>query len=278
MPASVEEDLARAGALTAQRAENRRAIVERLATLVRQDCVLPDVLSTELAALRILPAEKVATNRVYRVRRLLADAGIQRSWLDAWIAADRKQWQAALMMARRARGRRRDFYRRVALELAHRHRAVVLEPLDLKAASQATDAASGAWSGFSRHARAGRAVVALHEFDRAIRWACTRHATAVFDLTGLTTRTCATCGSVDMVATSGLMAQLQCLRCGAQHDRHANAAACAWSHAHANLEHRLAGYRKLAVRHARALQSAAESRKAALADSRRSGWTALGKA
>ena len=275
---SVEEDLARATALTARRAANRKAIVERLGTFARQHRVLPDALGTELAAMRMLPADKVAASRVYRLRQLLTDAGIRRSWLDAWIAEDRKQWQAALMMARRARGRRRDFYRRVALELARRHRAVVLEPLDLKAASRATDAASGAWSAFSRHARAGRAVVALHEFDRAIRWACARHATAVFDLTGLTTRTCATCGSVDVVATRGSAAHLQCLHCGTQHDRYANAAACAWSHARAGLDHRLAGYRKLAARHARDVQSAADSRKAAIADSRYSGRTTTGKA
>ena len=131
-------------------------------------------------------------------------------------------WQAAVLLARPTRGRRRDFYRRAALQLAREHGALVLEPCDLRAASKAFDEASGQWSAFSHHARAGRVVVALHEFEEAIRWACARHDTPVFELKGMTSPTCATCGAVAIATGTGPAQRLRCVQCGADHDRHAN--------------------------------------------------------
>jgi hypothetical protein len=74
---------------------------------------------------------QVPASRVYRLQQMLAEAGLRRRWLDQWVADDRRQWQGAVSLARRARARRRDFYRCRALELARGHQALVLEPLDL---------------------------------------------------------------------------------------------------------------------------------------------------
>lgn len=139
---------------------------------------------------------------------------------------------------RRARGRRRDFYRCLALDIARHHRAVVMEPLDLKASGRAFDASTGQWSVFSHHSRAGRVVAALHELEQAIRWACARCGTAVFEIKGLTTSTCAVCGEFGAAAMPETSLRGRCRHCRAEHDRHANAASAAWRHTRKGLEAR----------------------------------------
>lgn len=245
LPESVETDLDRAAEWNAQRSSSRIEVVRRLASIDAHTSGLPVEVARRLEELRAEPVEKIAARRLYHLRDDLAACGCRQTWLDAWVAEDRKRWQAALLTARRARGRRRDFYRRVALELARRHTAVVIEPLDLKAASRAT-VFGGEWSGFSRHARAGRAVVALHEFQQSIRWACARHGTPVLEVTGPTTHYCAACGHEDMVAQLGGGARLFCLHCAADVEKGANAAAGAWRKVQTNLKVHLAAYRRLA--------------------------------
>lgn len=246
---SVEADLDRAAESNARRASSRQEVVRRLASFDWPASGVSGEAAREVESLCREPAEKVAARRLYRLRDQLAACELRLDWLDVWVAADRKQWQGALLAARRARGRRRDFYRRVALELARRHSAVAIEPLNLKAASRAT-AFGGEWNGFSRHARAGRAVVALFEFEQAIRWACARHGTPVFDVAGPTTRVCASCGREEMVTQTGGAARLLCLHCGADVEKGANAAAIAWQRVRAGLDARVAASRKLIdVRH-----------------------------
>lgn len=245
LPESVEADLERAAEWNARRAGSRVEAVRRLLSLEWPATGLPADVAREIAALRREPAEKVAARRLYRLRDELAECGRHQGWLDAWVAEDRKRWQGALLTARRARGRRRDFYRRVALELATRHSAVALEPLNLKAASRATNF-GGEWTEFSRHARAGRAVVALNEFEQAIRWACARHGTPVFEVAGPTTRSCASCGADEMVTQLGGGSRLLCLRCGSDVEKGNNAAATAWQRVHHGLKAGLQAHDRLA--------------------------------
>ncbi len=245
LPQSVEADLERAAEWNARRAASRLQTVRQLLTLQWPTTGLPVSVAREIAALRREPAEKVAARRLYRLRDQLAECRFRQDWLDAWVAEDRKRWQGALLTARRARGRRRDFYRRVALELARRHSAVALEPLNLKAASRAT-IFGGEWTGFSLHARAGRAVVALNEFEQAIRWACARYGTPVFEVAGPTTRSCASCGGDEMVTQVGGGAMLLCLRCGSDVEKGNNAAATAWQRVHHGLKAGLQAHDRLA--------------------------------
>jgi hypothetical protein len=237
---------------------------------------LPPPLHAELMSLASMPTNRLAAARLYRLHAALGQIGLWRDWFDDWIRDDRMQWQAAVLLARRARGRRRDFYRCIALQIASHHRAVVLEPLDLRAASKAVDEASGQWSGFSRHARAGRVTVALHEFEQALRWACVRHDTPVFELKGMTTRTCAVCGALGLTEPPPTPAregrrQVLCGHCGAQHDRQANAASCAWRKTQEDLDLRFQDHRRRGAGLIEQTKARIEARKLGVAAKRRAG-------
>ncbi len=269
LPASIEDDLTRSAEIQGRRSKTRDELMPRLAALIHAKRQLPTTVLAELTAIAALPSNHVAFSRVYRIHRSLAEIGLWRDWLDTWAREDRMHWQASVMLARRARGRRHDFYRRAALQIARDHGAVVMEPLDLRAASKAVDESSGHWSAFSRHARAGRVVVALHEFEQAIRWACARHDTPVFELKGITTRTCATCGVVGLAAAQGDPQRVFCAHCGADHDRHVNAACCAWRWANEGLETRLQSWQTQSKAQVEQTKALVEARKKALADKRR---------
>jgi hypothetical protein len=269
LPASIEGDLHHSAELQGRRALARDALLPHLATLANAKRQLPPGQRAELETLAKLPVNHVAFGRIYRLHKALAGIGLWRDWFDAWIRDDRMHWQAAVLLARRARGRRRDFYRYTALQIARDHRAVVMEPLDLRAASKAVDEASGQWAAFSRHARAGRVVVALHEFEHALRWACARHDTPVFELKGMTTRTCATCGAIGLAAAQDARQQVLCVHCGAEHDRHANAACCAWRWTHEGLDGRVQVHRNQAAGLIEQTKARVEARKLGIADKRR---------
>ena len=271
LPASVEDDLVRSAELQGQRAKTRDELLPRLQALTHAKRLLPPSVLAELAALAALPGNHVAFGRIYRLHTALGEINLWRDWFDAWVRDDRMHWQAAVLMARRARGRRRDFYRCATLELARDHAAVVLEPLDLRVASKAVDESSGHWSAFSRHARAGRAVGALHEFEQAIRWACARHDTPVFQLKGMTTRTCAACGALGLSVAKDARQQVPCAHCGAQHERQANAACCSWRWVHEGLEGRVLAHRRQVEGQVEQTKARVEARKRGIADKRRAG-------
>ena len=277
LPASVENDLNHCAELQGQRAKTRDALLPRLATLVHAKRQLPTAVLAELAAIAVLPGNHVAFGRIYRLHQALGEMGLWRDWFDAWVREDRMHWQAAVLLARRARGRRRHFYRCAALQIARDHGAVVMEPLDLRAASKAIDESSGQWGAFSRRARAGRVVVALHEFEQAIRWACARHDTPVFELKGMTAQTCSACGTVGLATAKGATQRVHCVHCGADHDRHANAACCAWRWAHESLDDRLRDYRIRSAAQVEQSKARVEARKLGIAEARRTGRATLGQ-
>lgn len=241
LAASVEEDLRRYAALQSGRAESRAALVPEIAALASSKRLPAGAIAADINAM-VLQGDRVASGKIYRLQMDLANVGIRPAWLDHWVSDDRKKWQAAVMLARRARGRRRDFYRVTALRLAKEHRAIVVEPLNLSAASKSQDRQTGGWADFSHHARAGRVIAAVHELEAAIRWACVRHGTPMFELKAMTAQTCAVCGAIGVAAAPGLPRAVLCAACGASHDRHANAAACAWRWAHQGLGLRLESY------------------------------------
>lgn len=248
----------------------------QLATLARVKRTLPAPLRTELEALASLPTNQLAAPRLYRLHAALGQAG--RDWFDDWIRDDRMHGQAAVSLARRARGRRRGFYRCTALRIARQHRAVVLEPLDLRAASKAVDEASGQMGRVleARARRSGRRGLArVRTGAAALRWACVRHDTPVFELKGMTTRTCAMCGALGLTVppTSAREGprQVLCRHSGAQHDRQANAACCAWRKTQEDLDLRIQVHRSRCAGLIEQAKARVEARKLGVAAKRRAG-------
>lgn len=195
LPPSIDEDLKRSAAHQSERARRKLGTVPGLLAQLGAIDGLPEGLQSSIQDLQQRAPVHIAASRLHRLREQLEAANLRWAALDDWIAWHRRRWQAAVGLARRARGRRRDFYRVLALRLATRHRAIVVEPINLRAASPTRDQSTGEWNMFSRHARAGRLVAALNELEQAIRWACARHRTPVFELSGPTASPCSACGA-----------------------------------------------------------------------------------
>jgi hypothetical protein len=271
LPSSIDEDLNRSAVHQSKRAQRRLDAVPGLLAKLEAIDGLPEGLQSSIRDLQQRAPEHIAASRVYRLREQLEAANLRWIALDDWIAWDRRQWQAAVGLARRARGRRRDFYRVLALRLATRHRAIVVEPINLRAASQTRDQSTGEWNVFSRHARAGRLVAALNELEQAIRWACARHRTPVFELRGPTASTCSACGASPEPAAATTARVFRCSTCGFELDRAANAALCAWRMAQQGMDGRVRGYATLMESADAMTRRQRETRHAAVVEHRRRG-------
>jgi hypothetical protein len=106
LPASVDDDLAQSAELQSQRAKTRDELLPRLQTLAHdnrpQRPQRPPGLA-ELWALDALPRSHISFGRIYRLHKVLAAIDIWRGWFDAWVRDDRMHWQAAVLLATRAR-------------------------------------------------------------------------------------------------------------------------------------------------------------------------------
>lgn len=225
LPTAIEEGLDRAAQLQSARDLARDKLVPVLKEI--DETTLSEACLDEFLALRRLPVQHIAVSRLYRFHRLLREAGIRFDWFDNWRSKDRLTWQSSAHIARRARFARRDFYRNLAMDIARRFEAIVIEPLDLAEAAKKIDDRTGERSEFGRKARSGRVVAALYEFDSALRWAATKTGSAVLELVGKTTQLCAYCGGETVDVPDHLVA-VACKVCGAVTDRKLNAAAVAW--------------------------------------------------
>lgn len=271
LPASIDDDLKRSAEYQSQRARSKVEAMSGLLAPLTAIAGLPTSLQSVLDELQRQAPERIPARRLYHLRGEIAAAGAHSPALDAWIAQDRRLWQAAVGLARRARGRRRDFYRVLALQLATQHRAIVVEPINLRAASPARNQATGEWNVFSRHARAGRLVAALHEFEQAIRWACARHRTPVFELNGPTASTCSACGTVAESAAGTSARRFRCKSCSSELDRASNAALCAWRMAQQGMGSRVRGYAKLLDSNGAINRHRRKTRQMAVAEQRQRG-------
>jgi DNA-directed RNA polymerase subunit RPC12/RpoP len=267
LPISVEEDLHRAAQMQSDRDVARDTAVAQLKALgddlLAQGHADDAPAMIELAAIKRLPAQHIAAKRFYRVQHALRALDVERPWLSDWVAQDRKRWQAATGLARRARQRRREFYRMQALELARSYSAVVIEPLDLRKAAEKIDQSTGRRSEFTAKARAGRTLAALYEFESEIRKACADYDRALFELAGETTvATCAHCGASATHAAESEHQVIVCDHCGARTGRKLNAAAMAWQVSALGLEERIVDFH---AQHAELLQAATEEKRQRLA-------------
>lgn len=285
LPTSIEDDLLRAAQIQSDRDKDRDAAVPQLKALAAQHDLLPAVregqedepqavwraqAAKELETLRRLPAQHIAAKRFYVLQGMLRRLDVDVAWLSAWVAADRKKWQAAVGIARRARLRRREFYRRQALELARLHSAIVIEPLDLKRAAIKIDPATGERSEFTKAARAGRVVASIYEFEQEVRKAAGNYGRAIFDMVGQPTiGCCASCGANAVTNVADSTHEVICSACGAISDRKRQGAAAAWQMAQEGIEDRIVDFHATRAQAIAEDQAKSAERKRKMADGRR---------
>lgn len=245
LPVDVDHDLARAEAIQSERDLARTDALARLRAIA--SIGLQGASAEALALISELssaPPQHVATRRLYEAQALLAATGMRLDWLDRWIAEDRKAWQAAVGVARRARARRRQFYREAARTLAKSHGAIVLDAPDLAAARRVRDASTGKLTPLNSAARRSQRVAALSEFELALAEACTTHGAALFRMRGERTVTACACCQGSRVAPVPDTHDLACPDCGVQCSRKQMGAARAWQIMSADLPHELQRHRE----------------------------------
>lgn len=280
LPPEIETALQRVSEVQAERSIARDAVVARIKAeawpkppmKVRDEDVAAQAtvkIAEELVTIRRLPAQHVAMRRLHRLCWDMRTANILPEWLAVWRKKDRARWTLCAHGARRARNRRRTFYRDVAIELARKHTAIVIERPDLATAVVIVEEKTGERTEFAKKARAGRVVAALYELDSALRWAARKCDTAVFDLKGATASRCSLCGSDEVVADDKNSQQLHCHGCGAELDRKANGAAMAWQLVGDDLEGLVESYWAEALAEARDADEKRTERKRKMAEGRR---------
>jgi hypothetical protein len=274
LPPSIEDDLKLSADIQSRRDLALNDILAAIKAFSTKQ-PLQDSAVIELGAIRHLGSATFTARRAHRLDAMLNRAadGDEPIFpaLREWVRNDRMQWQAGAGIARRARNRRRDFYRQIALGLARDYSAIALEPLDLAEAAVLVDERTGKKTEFTKAARAGRVVAAIYEFEAAIRWAAAKHATAVFDVVGLATASqCAHCGSGALIQHPADPRMVQCPDCGAEADRKRNGAAVAWAHCVDGIEGRIVDWHADTAAKSVADKAAAADRKAKMAEGRRS--------
>ncbi len=232
-------------------------------------------ISEELRGIRRLPAQHVAQRRLHRLGALLRATDQMPGWFDEWRKQDRLAWQAAAHLARRARNLRKDFYRRVAIDLARQYSAIVIEPIDLVKAALKVNEVTGEKTEFVKKARSGRVIAAVYEFESSIRWAAAKTGAALLEITGETVSQCAICGGAAHADESNSQV-LHCEQCGAELDRKRNGAAIAWQAAQDDLEGAVADFWALALSSRREHAEKAVEKKTKIADARRRARTLIG--
>lgn len=226
LPTEVEEGLARIAELRGERDSERDKIVPAIKAIDPAG-FMPE-LADEIAAIKRLPVQHVAIRRLHRLCRQLREIGALPAEIEVWRKADRLRWQNETHLAKRSRNRRKDFYRKLAIQLARSYEVIVIEPLDLAKAAKKLDKVTGEKTELAKKARAGRVVAALYELESAIRWAAVKTGAAVLELTASTASVCSVCGAQELATDNENSQILRCLHCGAELDRKKNGAAVAW--------------------------------------------------
>ncbi|WP_414041616.1 hypothetical protein ACJU26_06065 [Acidithiobacillus sp. M4-SHS-6] len=241
LPPDIENDLQRAQDLQGKRDASRNGIAPKIRMF---DDALPEGWDEETreqwAAFQKLPAQHMAISRIHYWRHRFGE--MVPDWLKAWTCEDRKVWTASVHIARRARNRRDDYYRKLAKQWATGYEAIALEKLDLKTAALKVNERTGEKTDFAKKARAGRVVASLYKLESALRWSCEKWGTALLEHTEKTAQTCALCGANDLMEDVKNHQVLHCAGCGAVVDRKRNGAAVAWQWANEHREEKIADY------------------------------------
>lgn len=241
LPPDIESDLQRAHDLQGKRDAARDAIALNVRAF---DGALPEDWEDETrdrwATFKKLPAQHMAISRIHYWRHRLGDQCPE--WLAEWTKEDRKIWTASVHIARRARNRRDDYYRKLAKQWATEYEAIAFEKLDLKTAALKVNEKTGEKTDFAKKARAGRVVASLYKLESALRWSCEKWGAALLEHTGKTAKTCAICGAEGLMEDEENHQVLHCAGCGTVLDRKGNGAAVAWQWANENREEKIAEY------------------------------------
>ncbi len=244
LPPDIEADLQRSTQWEGGRERSRAELVRRLAQLPLADC--SHSATADIEALAPLAPRYVPVRRLRALQQLLAADGHCPEWLMDWLTEDRKMWQASVLLARRARHRRRDFYRRAALDLCRNYSALVISPMELKETAARIDARTGLRNPLGAEERSARLGAALYELEEAIRWACAKHGTALFERVA-PVDCCVHCGApVPESDTPGRPAS--CSHCGGLVDDLLVGAARTWQQAIDGLETRIVDFHAAASR------------------------------
>lgn len=223
LPDSIEADLLRAAQFQSKRDESR----DQLHTRIKEWPLSgDDAIDEEIIKIQRLPAQYIEQSRIHRLIERCWKQGIdnQPDWLRAWKSQDKKDWQAEVGIARRARNRRKNFYTELVRGWCAEYDAIVIETLDLKEAALKLNEKTGEKTEFSKKARAGRVVASLYELQQVLKWQAIKHGVAVIEKKPATVSTCAYCGSNNIHANKDDWQRLDCHDCGAQTDRKENGA------------------------------------------------------
>jgi predicted RNA-binding Zn-ribbon protein involved in translation (DUF1610 family) len=236
LPTSIEEDYTRARKKASARSKLLNEIVKEI-----KQFTLPTGADSEIAEaqanIKRLPGPHLSQSRLYRLWNLLHNAGISFPALDAWRKQDRLLWQDATYIPRRARMRRRDFYRDIACELSKTYRTIVMETIDLKKANTKLDVKSGEAPESNRKARYGQKLAAIYEAISALRNACSKSGSIILELSGeKTISQCGYCASTEIIASPENHQILRCPACGAEINRKQNGAAVTWQLANQHID------------------------------------------
>ena len=232
LPVFIEENLAKAKAIQGTRDAARDALHAQLKAVERSHWdAWPEELGGEVMAILRLPAQHVAISRLHRLMWRIAKEHpdllvASLAFLENWRKLDKIAHQSSAGIARRARNARRDFYRVLALNQCKTYSAIVVDSVDLKEAAIVVNEVTGDHNDLTRQSRAGRVVVALHEYISSLKWAAARCKTAIIESNGKAVNICSACGceGLQLVEDSKYQ-ELKCPHCGARHDRKRNAAA-----------------------------------------------------
>jgi hypothetical protein len=275
LPPAIESMLRASAQVQAERDESRDAIVPKLKALSLPELPEGDALAAVMDKVRNSPAQHVSANRLHHILHLLRERDIPvPDDLVAWGKEDRMRWQKQVGLARRARNRRRNFYRQCALDWARQYETILMEVPDLKKAAMKLDEQTGEKTDLAKKARAGRTLAALYELESAIQWAACKAGAAVLRLSGEPTASvCSLCGGASLQEDEQDSQVQYCPDCGSTLDRKTNGAANAWKAAHADLETLVTDYWKATLqmahdaeaRKAKKLARMVEGRKAARA-------------
>lgn len=239
LPPDIEDDIREASALQAKRDTYRDEVFLRL----KEENTLPTKGETPLSEhwnkIRKLPAQHVSANRMHHLAWLVKSELIEiPEWFETWRKADQRMWVQATSLARRARNRRKKYYEKVAIDLASRYEAILIEMPDLKKSAEKVNEKTGEKTEFAKKARSGRVIAALYVLESAIQWAACKHGSAVLKIKGeKTASVCAFCEGDHLEEKEEHDSQtLYCPDCGSTVDRKLNGAANAWKRAASDLE------------------------------------------
>jgi hypothetical protein len=261
LPASIEDDHKKLDTRISKRDNLLNKVMHELKQL-ELNTENEEILA-ELAMLKRLQERYWSARPLYRLL-----SGLRRNdlpvpeFLQEWGHDDRILHLAIARLRARVLGRRKDFYRVLAHELAQTYRTLVIERLDLKKTNTRINTETGEVSKMNRKSRRGQRLVAIHEAIIAIRYAAARTGTIILELEGKpTVSTCAMCLQDGMIRDEEDTQILTCPHCGAVLNRKQNGAAVAWTLVKSQINDRTAAAR---------LQAAtdAEERKASAAEKR----------